>query len=146
MPRTGMEIRCLPSLPISSPLVRNLRRSSRIRPLDDLAEALVIFFDLENHSGLIFPPYCRPHSNFRTTGIPRVLWSQRGVHRGWTGWGREDRSQETEDRSGILCSIFHPPSSILSIPVQSGIFTAPKYSARAKRWPKGALRGLRPKT
>src|SRR5687767_13419551 len=33
MPRTGIEIRCLPSLPISSPFVRNLRRSSRMRPL-----------------------------------------------------------------------------------------------------------------
>src|SRR5215212_7925569 len=33
MPRTGMLIRCLPSLPISSPFVRNLRKSSRIRPL-----------------------------------------------------------------------------------------------------------------
>src|SRR3954447_22742526 len=28
-----MEMRCFPSLPINSPLVRNLRRSSRMRPL-----------------------------------------------------------------------------------------------------------------
>src|SRR4051812_44911356 len=33
MDRTGMEMRCLPSFPISSPREMNLRRSSRMRPL-----------------------------------------------------------------------------------------------------------------